>query len=166
MKVSSGIQETYTDKHLRNLLEERFKNRLLLPNIAGRVNVVCSSDTANKLIDQLYVDKETDPATERIRIVIAASDIIKEDIQKMQYNSHKYPRIDEIRSGGENLVPESMRLFTNRVTNKKNTSDVNKIGRKCAVINHAGIGLTLHRVYGSKYLIDLLAGMRVCVSYN
>lgn len=121
MKGFSGLQETYTDKHLRNLLKERFKDRLLLSNIAGRVNVVCSSDTANKLIDQLHVDKETDPATERIRIVIAAADIIKEDIQKMQYDSHKYPSIDEIRSGGENLVPESLRFFTNRVKKiKKN----------------------------------------------
>lgn len=112
--------EFYTDKHLRNILQEHFKDRLLLSNIAGSVHIVCSSNTANKLIDQLYVDKKNRSCFRAYEnSVITAADIIKEDIQKMQYDSQKYPTVDEIRYGGENLVPESLKLFTNRVTKKK-----------------------------------------------
>lgn len=147
IKDFSGLQKSYTDKHLRNLLKDHFKNRLFLSNVTGRVNVVCSSDTANKLIDQLYVDKERDPSAERMRIVLAAADIIKEDIQKMQYDSNTYPSTDEIRLGGENLVPDSLRNFTDRVTRKKRTSDGNKLKRKCAVINHAIISAVRPRSF-------------------
>ncbi|GBN49903.1 hypothetical protein AVEN_190066-1 [Araneus ventricosus] len=58
MKGFSNYQDTYTDKYLRNLLKERFKDQLLPSSIFGRVNVVCSSDTATKLIDQLYNEKK------------------------------------------------------------------------------------------------------------
>ncbi|GBN40752.1 hypothetical protein AVEN_218919-1 [Araneus ventricosus] len=65
---------------------------------------------------------------------------------------------------------------------RKKTSDTNKIERKCAAINHAiisavrrrsflsniqiGIELTLHRLYESKHLTDILAAMGVSISYN
>ncbi|GBM91244.1 hypothetical protein AVEN_251132-1 [Araneus ventricosus] len=96
MNGFSNCQETCTYKYLRNLLKERFKDRLLPSSVSGRVNIVCSYDTAKKIIDQLYNGEKTDPATERMRTITAAADIIKEDIQKVQYDSQKYTSIDEI----------------------------------------------------------------------
>ncbi|GBN16767.1 hypothetical protein AVEN_178923-1 [Araneus ventricosus] len=61
MKGFSNCQETYADKYLRNLLKERFKDRLLPSSISGRVNIACSPDTAKKIIDQLCNGKKTDP---------------------------------------------------------------------------------------------------------
>lgn len=40
VKGVSGLQETYTDKHLINRLKEHFKDRLRLSNVVVRVNVV------------------------------------------------------------------------------------------------------------------------------
>jgi hypothetical protein len=181
LKQISCLQETYSDRHLKNLLKEHFKDRLFISNISGRKNVLCLSDHAHKLVDQWYKERDSDHVTERLRIVRAAADIIREDIQKMTYNNQTYPTLDEIRAGGDNLVPESLKTFTSRVTKKKK-GDGRKTERKCTVINHAiisavrprsflspiqtGIGLTLHRLYGSKHLIDVLASMGVCVSYN
>ncbi|XP_063235988.1 uncharacterized protein LOC134538524 [Bacillus rossius redtenbacheri] len=182
LKKISGQEETYSDKHITNLLRQHFKERLVVSCTPGRKNVFCLSETVNKIMDEWYRDRESDPATERLRIVLAAADIIKEDIQKMMYDSQTYPNVNEIRSGGENLVPDSLKVFMQRVTKKKNTVDSKAVSRKCAVINHAvistvrprsflspiqtSLALTLHRLYGSKHLIDLLSSMGVCVSYH
>ncbi|GBM44361.1 hypothetical protein AVEN_185664-1 [Araneus ventricosus] len=87
MKGFSNCQENCTYKYLKNLLKECFKDRLLPSSISGKVNIVCSSYTAKKVIDQLYNGKKAAPATERMRKVIAAADIIKGNIQKLVYDS-------------------------------------------------------------------------------
>lgn len=136
------------------------------------------TNIANKLFDQLYVEKESDSAIERMRIVIAAVAIINDYIQKMKYDSQKYPSIQmrldpEVKTQFQKVLEYSLTHLQ-----KRKISDVNEIGRKCAVINHNfccqtkiisipySNWLTLFRLYGSKHLIDLLATMGVCVSYN
>lgn len=73
-------------------------------------------------------------------------------------------------------------MFTSRLTGKRNSSEESSIKRKRTVINHAiisairprsflssiqlGLGLTLHRLFGSKHLINMLNSMGVCASYS
>lgn len=139
------------------------------------------SDTAHKIIENWYRDRESNPESGKFRIVLAAGDIIKEYIQKMAYDHHSYPDTNDIKSGGENLVPKTIAAFTRRVTEKKNASELEKVNRKRTAINHSiisavrprsllspfhiGLGLTLHRLYGSKHLINMLSSMGVCASY-
>lgn len=182
MKRISSQEDTYTEKHLKNLLLEHFKDRLIISNVSGKKNVICLSDTAHKIIDQWYRKREIDPLIERQRIVLAAADIIKEDIQKMTYDTDSYQDLDVIKSGGENLVPHSLKIFMEQVTKKKNTTESQNVSRKRIVINHAiisavrprsflspiqtSLALTLHRLYGSRHLLDMLSSMGVCSSYH
>ena len=119
---------------------------------------------------------------EKRRIVLAAADIIREDIQNMNYDRNRYTDTETIKSGGPNLIPKSLEAFTVRVTRKRNTTETQKDEVKRDVINHAmiscvrprsfvspiqlSIGLTLHRLYGSKHLIQMLSSMGVCAKYH
>lgn len=79
----SGKTNTYSDRHLKDLLKEHFKDRIVVSNVSGRKTIVSLSDTAHKIVENWYKSKEQDPETERLRIVLSAADIIREDIQKM-----------------------------------------------------------------------------------
>ncbi|KAJ8894123.1 hypothetical protein PR048_006733 [Dryococelus australis] len=138
-------------------------------NVSGRKNVICLSDTAHKIINILYKDRDSNLETEKLRIVLTAADIIKEDIQKMAYDHTTYPATNYMKSGGENLIPNTLATFTPRLR------------RNCVAINHAiisavrpksflsplqiGLALTLHRFYGSKHLINIVFSMGACASY-
>lgn len=177
----SGKKDTYSDKHLKNLLLEHFKERIIVSNVSGRKNIVCLSDTVHKIIDTWYKERDRNLESEKLRIVLAAADIIKEDIQKMAYDHETYPGTNDITCGGEHLIPNTLSAFTQRVMKKKNISELETVDRKCVVINHAiisavrprsflsplhiGLALTLHRLYGSKHLINMLSSMGVCASY-
>ncbi|KAJ8890812.1 hypothetical protein PR048_010321 [Dryococelus australis] len=62
MKELSGLHDSCTDKHLQNLLKK---------NILRSVYYYLMHKE-----EKCAIDKKTDPATERVRIVLAAADII------------------------------------------------------------------------------------------
>lgn len=174
--------EVYSDKHLKSLLQEHFKERLTVTNVSGRKNVLCLTDNVHKIMDQWYKSRDVNPEEERKRIVLAAASIIREDIQKKSYDFNSYPDLEAIKTGGKNLIPETLDIFTSHVTKKKNMTESQRVDKKCLVINHAivsavrprsflspiqtSLALTLHRLYGSKHLINMLSTMGVCSSYN
>ncbi|KAJ8896582.1 hypothetical protein PR048_001926 [Dryococelus australis] len=92
MSGISGKKETYSDKHLKNILLEHFKECIMVSNVSSTKNVMCLSDTAHKIIDSWFKDKDNYLETEKLRIILAAADIIKEDIQKMVYDHNTIPR--------------------------------------------------------------------------
>lgn len=171
----------YTDRHLKDLLKQHFGDRIVISNVSGRKNIFCFSETVYKIIEKWYKDRASDLVDERKRIVQAAADIIKEDIQKMVYESNTYPELKDV-TDREDLIPQSLKLFTDRITSKKSVLESEKVKKKAIVINHAiissvrprsfispiqtGLALTLHRLFGSKYLIDLLSSLGLCASYH
>ncbi|KAJ8874812.1 hypothetical protein PR048_022701 [Dryococelus australis] len=138
--IMSGIsekKETYSDKHLKNHILENFKEHIMICNVFGRKNIMCLSYTAHKITDNSNLE------TEKLRIVLAAADINK-----------------------------TFKKWCMKVTEKKkNTSELENLKRKCVGINHAiisavrprsflsqlqiGLAFTLHRLYGSKHLINM-----------
>ncbi|KAJ8883382.1 hypothetical protein PR048_015225 [Dryococelus australis] len=155
MSGISGKKETYSDKRLKNHLLEHFKERITVSNVFGTKNVM---------------HRDSNLETEKLKIVLAASDI-KEDIQKVAYGHNTYPDTKDMKSGGENLIPNTLASFNQKVTENKNTSELGKLKRKCVRMNHAiisavgprsflsllqiGLAFTLHHLYGSKHLINM-----------
>ncbi|KAJ8884076.1 hypothetical protein PR048_015933 [Dryococelus australis] len=60
-----------------------------------------------------------------------------------------------MKSGGENLIPNILASFTQKVTEKKNTSELEKLKRKCVGINHAIISAVRPRSFLSPPQIGL-----------
>ena len=182
LKKLSGEKSVYTDMYLKKLLQEHFKERIVVSNISGKKNILCLSDNVHKILENWYKNREADESAEKLRIVSAAADIIREDVQKMTYERSNYPDIDAMNLGEKSLIPPTLQTFTEKLTKKKSPSELKKIEIKRNVINHAiiscirlrsfisplqiALGLTIHRLYGSKYLIDMLSAMGVCASYH
>lgn len=72
----SGKEEVYSNRHLKELLLEHFKTRMVISNTTGRRNIICLSDTAHRIMDAWYKDRDSKSETEKLRIVLAAADII------------------------------------------------------------------------------------------
>ncbi|KAJ8889405.1 hypothetical protein PR048_008904 [Dryococelus australis] len=66
------------------------------------LNKVMNASTQFKRCKILF---KSNLETEKLRIVLAAVDIINEDIQKMGYGHNTYPKTNYMKSGGENLIP-------------------------------------------------------------
>lgn len=95
------------------------------------------SHLSYKILDDLCRNKENNEILERLRIVRAAAEIIREDIKKMPFHCESYPDIPEISSEGDDLVPETLNLFTSTVRKKRLYDNEPEITRRCLVINKA-----------------------------
>lgn len=115
----SGADINYTDHYLKSKLCDYFQDRLVVHNVSGRKSVLCMSHTSHIVLDLWYKNREKTDEEERKRIVRTAAQIVREDIQKMKYDCEQYPNEEDIRSGSDHLIPETLKLFTSTVSKKK-----------------------------------------------
>ena len=94
-----------------------------------------------------------------------------------------FPSAEQIASGNKELVPDTLRLLIDGILKPATPdSDDKKHERKSVTIQHAivaavrprsfvsplqvGLGIHLHRKYGSRVLIDMLSNIGLCASYS
>lgn len=167
---------------IKTELQKRYGDRVILTQGCNRFNVpvICFRDTGYKLLnDAWYENKDTNKSAERIRIVLKAAEIIRQDIQSEMFKSDTYPPSDNFLDEAEN-IPPSLLAFLNGVMMKK-TKREDQTKRKCIAIGHAitavvrprtffspvlgSLSLLLYRNYASKNLVYLLSSLGFCASY-
>ena len=63
MKTISGDGEAYTNKWLKQKLEERYKENIFFTDEAGRANVVCFRDMGSKILSEKWYKGRKDDIT-------------------------------------------------------------------------------------------------------
>lgn len=181
-EISGQNAPCYTEKWLKTRLKTHYGDKITVTEHSGKVSLVSLHEsTQNILTNNWYNGRINDIDTEKLRIVKMAATIIRNDIDHMIYDCSVYPSMDDITNGGTNLVPNTLRVFTETVTKKKKKLS-HDIECKRLAINHAviaacrprsfispihiGIAVHLHRRVGSRHLIDLLNSVGACSSYN
>jgi len=184
--------EPYNDTHLKRKMIQRYGNSLHFAELPGKKNVICfSGATSNILSDNWYKNRNSEnEAQEELRVIRTAAAIIRREIKSKSYDCSQFPRIDEIANGGADLVPEVLKVLIYEIiqpTSKRQSPEKTKItkqtvDRKTTMISHSiisaarprsflspvqlGTGVSLHRKFGSKILIDILCNVGVCVPYK
>lgn len=184
--------EQYTDTHLKRKLTHRYGNSLNFAVLPGKRSVICYSEaTTNILSDNWYRNRNSDnEAQEELRVIKTAAAIIRREIKLKSYDYSKFPTIEEICKGGGELVPEVLNVLITEIiqpTSKRQTPEKIQrtkqiIERKTTTICHRiicaarprsflspvqlGTGVSLHRKFGSKVLIDILCNLGFCVTYK
>lgn len=124
---------------------------------------------------------------ERMRVVKAAAEIIREDIRSKVYSLDKYPSPDMFLSSVNEDIPDSLQLMLDTITSpvkirKEDGERKGKTRKKLQAIAHSlisatrprsftspillGVGTMLYRKYGSRHLVDVLSAMGFSSSYS
>ena len=183
--IMSTLEPTatpYSSKHLKRKLKDQYGEFITITEVAGKSGVVCFSGCMNSILtNQWYKDREENAADEVKRVIHTAAMLIRREIRSRVYNCEVFPSAEQIASGNSELVPDTLRLLIDGIL-KPATPDNKKHERKSVTIQHAivaavrprsfvaplqvGLGIHLHRKYGSRVLIDMLSNIGLCASYS
>lgn len=119
----------------------------------------------------VYFKKKKNNDEERLRIVEMVASIIREDIRSTVYELNSYPSPNQFMDNAANDVPKSLTLFLSNDCDTKKKSDQKKCKNKYFPLAHSiisfcrprsfislillGLGLYLHRNFGTKRAIDI-----------
>ena len=170
MEELNNVDAVYTVKRLKQRLMEHYKDDIYFAELSGRVDVVCFKDMANYI---LYNLKKQGSQTKDDTIVAAAK-MIRADIQGLRKSKDTDPSVYDIAKEEINeWVPPSMQYFLQYII-------PTKLKRKCVsqCITQAsrprsllcpvpfGSGVELESSFGSKWLINHLHRLGLCISYD
>lgn len=164
-------------------LRNKYNTDIIIIENRGKPTVVCFRNTGYKiLMDSWYQKKATTEAQERLRIVTAAADIIREDIRSKFYETSVYPSPEELLYNVDDNIPESLQVFLDQVLLKGKMNRDEKLTTKRDSIAHSIIsvvrprsfispiqlatGIYLTRKFGSRLIIDVLNSLGFCASYT
>lgn len=182
LKEIANINEyIYSNKYLKQKLFDHYGNTVHCSHFGGKKSVFSFVEKVSEFLSKNWNENSKKSLNlDRIQIVEAAAKIIKEDIQAEVFDLTEYPSLEDIKNGGENLVPQTLKIFTEKLT--KTREDTMNMERKRLFINHnimtacrprsflspihLGLSVYIYRKYGSKNLIQLLNKLGVCSSYS
>ena len=85
-----------------------FKGQIVITNVDGYADVITFQSTASKILQDFKSRASDDIEVEKMRIIKAAADIIKNEIKQLDTSMIFYPTFEEI----ENTVDFSSSKFT------------------------------------------------------
>ena len=171
--------EPYSFPYMKKRLLEHFKERIIITELDGKANVVTFRSTASHILHQFYDSpKNDDSEAEKLRLIETAAKLIKNDIKSVKPESSRYPSSDEMRSVDKNIefLPETLKVFLQKVlVGKDIKTKTASLGQaimqsvRPRILNtplQLGLGVQMHRQFGSRFLIDTLNQLGFCSSYS
>lgn len=125
MRAITG--EKPTVKTVKEKLQEKYKERLIISQLHSHKTVLCFKEVGNKILNSAWYESSMRGKTaeeERLRVVRAAAAIIKEDIQSRAYDTSQYPPSEDFLGEVEEMIPPTLLTFfqtllTSRYQNKE-----------------------------------------------
>ena len=174
--LPEGENNPYCNKWLQEKLSY-FKDQIVISYIQGIPNVVTFLSTANKILSDFRNDQSSEDANEKLRVIQAAAELIKNDI-KILPPQGLYPTVAELGSleGCLEYVPLSLRtLLEYMFVGKEKSVKVSFIGQ--AIMQQVrprvflaplqiGVAVQMHHQFASRFLNDTLNAMGFASSYS
>ena len=170
--------EPFTEKHLRQKLEDHFGDTIIVTCIRGKANVVTFRSTAEKILKQFAQNKEKDIEAEKLRLIKTAALLLFSDIKSMDASKENYPSSSDIASLDQNqaYLPPSLELFLSTILRNKKDCKLKTASIGQALVQAArpkillsplqlGLGVDVHHLSASKYLVEHLKKLGFCLSY-
>ena len=170
--------EPFTEKHLRQKLEDHFGDTIIVTCIRGKANVVTFRSTAEKILKQFAQNKEKDIEAEKLRQMKTAALLLLSDIKSMDASKENYPSSSDIASLDQNLtyLPPSLELFLSTILRNNKVCKLKAASVGQALVQAArpkilssplqlGLGVEVHHLFASKYLVEHMNKLGFCLSY-
>ena len=154
---------------------EDCKSEVVISNVNGNPDVVTFILTVSKILQDFKTKNENESVeVEKMKIIKAAADIIRNDIKQMASNLQSYPTVSDIEHS-LNFVPTTMSYFLDNLITCKTCTLVRSSIAQSIMQNvrprsimapvQLSLAVLLHRHFGSRYLIDTLHKLGFCSSY-
>lgn len=178
-KLKNSGCAAYSAVYMKKKLKEHYNDRIIITEIQGMPNVVTMRTTATRILSDFNkIPKMTNDDENKLRLVTAAANLIKNDIKCIENTRATYPSVDEMASVGScvEYLPESLRLFLRTlVVGLDKDCKIAALGQ--AIMQAArprmitaplqiGLATQMHHHFGSKFLIQTLHGLGFCSSYD
>ena len=100
----------YLKKHLRNMLVDRYQEKMYFASQGRRTDILCFKDMSASIIREYHNNTEDDDKT---KIINTAVKVIKKDISLLEISRSVYPSMTEMIDPDRQseLVPESVKLL-------------------------------------------------------
>ena len=184
MCVMSSYESTstnYSKQYLTRKLKDHYADQITVANNIGKNGVVCFTEHMKDILtDEWYAARKNNAGEDVRRLIETAAMIIRNDIRSQAYDCQVFPSAKQVLSGNYELVPDSLRMLIDGILKPKANDNV--MQRKSVSIQHAivaavrprsfvspiqtGLGVYLHRKYGSRVLIDIVSNLGFCVPYR
>ena len=175
--LAGSEYDAYSYKYMQQKLQEHFGDRIVQTEINGKPNVITFRSKASTLLHNFYSHQQSDPDTDKMKLVDTAAKLIREDIKAVETSHTVYPSFDEL--GPDeciNFLPQTLRsLLEGLIKGKGAQTKIASIGQ--AIMQAArprvllaplqvGLGVQLHHHFASRFLIDSLHHHGFCCSYQ
>ncbi|KAK6183990.1 hypothetical protein SNE40_006544 [Patella caerulea] len=176
MEDLSSNGEIYAEKYLKQKLEEHYGDHVFFAHGQGsRKDVLCLRNMAEFFIsDKWYKERREHPDDEARRIIGLAAKLIREEIRAMPYNKDEYPSLDQYQIDEcQQHVCALLRLFLSYLIQDELKAVslghlITQNARPRSVISPVpfGVGVELHHVFGSEWVIKQFHALGLSVSYD
>lgn len=172
-----------SEKSLKKRLQDHYGSDIIISVGQHQETVLCFRNTGYKILSQQwYKSKQANEEEERLRVVRAAADIIREDIRSKVYRLDSYPDPQRFLENCEEDIPQTLQVLLDSIIKRGKRGQRQKDRTKVISIAHAvisstrprsfhsslqvGVGALLSRKYGSRELIQIASGLGFCCSYD
>lgn len=156
---------------------------IIISRLPNREIFICFKDKAYNILTKAWYDqKKEDPIEERKCIILAAANILLEDVRAMVYDSDVYPSSGEFYDKINDDVPETMKLLLDTICTENKKGNLTPYYRKSVNLSHSlikvirpnlfispiqvGVASILHEKTGCKDIVNLLCNYGYTASYH
>lgn len=169
---------------IKNRLFAKYGDDILIAEMKNKENVVCFKNTGYKVLTNEWYEQTSklDPQQERMSVVRAAADIVREDIRSQVYNTSEFMPSNDFLQDVDSVIPETLKVFLETLILKQKRGILDVYRRKCVALAHSiiasvrprsfvssllhGVGTYLYHKFGSRHVIDMLASLGFSASYS
>jgi hypothetical protein len=177
--VSICGDKAYSITYLKQKIINHFGEDAIITEINGKEIVVTLRSTATSILHDFYRHEKSESTdNEKLKLIKTAAKLIKSDIKSKETDKLFYPSSLDISSGeaNKNFLPDSLYLLLRELFSEKEADS--KICAKGQAIMQAtrprvliaplqiALGVQVHHLTSSKYIVELLKSLGFCVSYT
>ena len=170
--------DAFTVPYMKQKLAEHFKEELVIASFQGKEDVVTLKRAASSILYDFYSEpRSTEPESDKQKVVLAAAQLLRSDIKSLNTFRDIYPSSHTMTiAEGKKFLPDTLRVFLEAMIIGKNADiKIASIGQAImqAVRPHVllaplqvGLGVQMHRKFGSEFLINSLYRHGFSISYS
>lgn len=111
---------------IKKELIKKYGNDIFITSNKNKTVTVCFKNVGHKILCDNWYTKSTDEEQEKLKIIVAAAELIKSDIACTLYDNSAYPHSADFFKDIDNDVPDSLKIFLETLIIKnKRSANIN-----------------------------------------
>ena len=166
----------YGFTHMKNRLKTYLGDEIIIAEINGKENVVTFMTTVSKILSNFHKQSTHIESEEKSNIIEAAAKLIKQDIKDIDQPKDFYPGPEDLtHEKALQFLPQSLHKFLQIMISGKDSCKLASIGqalmqavrpRRIIAPLQVALGVQMHHVFQSKFLVDSLYQHGFTCSYS